>query len=42
LTFYSATPTSPVDELPANATDVVSEQLSPYYYCLTFHVPPID
>jgi len=39
LTFYTTTPTSPVAHLPAGATAVVSEQLSRYYYCLTFRMP---
>jgi ubiquinone/menaquinone biosynthesis C-methylase UbiE/uncharacterized protein YbaR (Trm112 family) len=40
LTFYTAHAASPVDQLPAGAADVISEQLSRYYYCLTFHMPP--
>ena len=39
LTFYTATPTSPLADLPVEATAVVSEQLSRYYYCLTFRMP---
>jgi hypothetical protein len=39
LTFYTTTATSPVAHLPAGATAIVSEQLSRYYYCLTFRVP---
>jgi len=42
LTFYSARPASPVADLPAQATGVVSEQLSRYYYCLTFRMPQHD
>jgi ubiquinone/menaquinone biosynthesis C-methylase UbiE/uncharacterized protein YbaR (Trm112 family) len=40
LTFYSPAPTSPVAQLPADATAVMSEQVSRYYYCLTFRMPP--
>src|SRR4029453_11176937 len=40
LTFYAAAPGSPVAHLPAGATEVVSEQVSRYYYCLTFRMPP--
>ena len=39
LTFYTAAPISPVAQLPAGATAVVSEQLSRFYYCLSFRVP---
>jgi ubiquinone/menaquinone biosynthesis C-methylase UbiE/uncharacterized protein YbaR (Trm112 family) len=39
LTFYSPAPTSPVAHLPARATAVISEQVSRYYYCLTFRMP---
>jgi ubiquinone/menaquinone biosynthesis C-methylase UbiE/uncharacterized protein YbaR (Trm112 family) len=42
LTFYAAVPTSPVAHLPRGATAVVSEQVSRYYYCLTFRMPPHD
>ena len=39
LTFYTTTAESPVPDLPAGATDVVSEQVSRYYYCLSFRMP---
>ncbi len=39
LTFYSAASISPVAQLPPGATAVVSEQVSRYYYCLTFRMP---
>ena len=42
LTFYSAASTSPVAHLPPGATGVVSEQVSRYYYCLTFRIPRHD
>jgi ubiquinone/menaquinone biosynthesis C-methylase UbiE/uncharacterized protein YbaR (Trm112 family) len=42
LTFYTATSESPVSHLPAHATGIVSEQVSRYYYCLTFRMPRRD
>jgi ubiquinone/menaquinone biosynthesis C-methylase UbiE/uncharacterized protein YbaR (Trm112 family) len=42
LTFYSPAPASPVADLPPRAAGVISEQVSRYYYCLTFHMPPLD
>ena len=42
LTFYTTAPTSPIAHLPPGATDVVSEQVSRYYYCLTFRMPRRD
>jgi ubiquinone/menaquinone biosynthesis C-methylase UbiE/uncharacterized protein YbaR (Trm112 family) len=42
LTFYAAESTSPVAHLPSCATAVVSEQVSRYYYCLTFRMPRHD
>jgi ubiquinone/menaquinone biosynthesis C-methylase UbiE len=39
LTFYASESASPVGDLPPGATDVVSEQLSRYYYGLTFRMP---
>jgi ubiquinone/menaquinone biosynthesis C-methylase UbiE/uncharacterized protein YbaR (Trm112 family) len=39
LTFYTAAPASPVALLPPQASAVVSEQVSRYYYCLTFRIP---
>jgi ubiquinone/menaquinone biosynthesis C-methylase UbiE/uncharacterized protein YbaR (Trm112 family) len=41
LTFYSAEPVSPIDHLPPEVAAVVSEQVSRYYYCLTFRMPPL-
>jgi len=38
LTFYTTKAESPVADLPAGATGVVSEQVSRYYYCLTFRM----
>ena len=40
LTFYDPTPACPVALLPAGAYDVVEEQVSRFYYCLTFRMPP--
>jgi ubiquinone/menaquinone biosynthesis C-methylase UbiE/uncharacterized protein YbaR (Trm112 family) len=40
LTFYASDSASPVGHLPPGATDVVSEQVSRYYYGLTFRMPP--
>ena len=42
LTFYTTTAESPVAELPEGAIGVVSEQVSRYYYCLTFRMPSHD
>ncbi|HJQ85717.1 MAG TPA: methyltransferase domain-containing protein [Candidatus Binatia bacterium] len=42
LTFYAADATSPVAHLPAGATAVRSEQVSRYYYCLSFSMPRHD
>ena len=39
LTFYTAAPGSPLALLPPGATGVISEQVSRYYYCLTFRMP---
>jgi ubiquinone/menaquinone biosynthesis C-methylase UbiE len=36
LTFYDRAPRSPVALLPPEATDVVDEQVTRFYYCLTF------
>ncbi len=38
LTFYDQDPHAPVELLPDGATDVVSEQISRFYYCLRFRV----
>ena len=39
LTFYTAAPGSPLALLPPGASAVVPEQVSRYYYCLTFRMP---
>jgi ubiquinone/menaquinone biosynthesis C-methylase UbiE len=39
LTFYDAAPTCPRMHLPAGARAVREEQLSRFYYCLTFRAP---
>jgi ubiquinone/menaquinone biosynthesis C-methylase UbiE/uncharacterized protein YbaR (Trm112 family) len=39
LTFYTAAPGSPLALLPPGARGVISEQVSRYYYCLTFRMP---
>jgi ubiquinone/menaquinone biosynthesis C-methylase UbiE/uncharacterized protein YbaR (Trm112 family) len=39
LTFYTAASASPIALLPPHALAVVSEQVSRYYYCLTFRIP---
>jgi ubiquinone/menaquinone biosynthesis C-methylase UbiE/uncharacterized protein YbaR (Trm112 family) len=39
LTFYTSDAGSPVALLPPGATGVTSEQVSRYYYCLTFRMP---
>jgi ubiquinone/menaquinone biosynthesis C-methylase UbiE/uncharacterized protein YbaR (Trm112 family) len=39
LTFYDHDPHSPVELLPPGAADVTSEQVSRFYYCLTFSMP---
>jgi ubiquinone/menaquinone biosynthesis C-methylase UbiE len=36
LTFYDRAPASPTALLPPDATDVVDEQVTRFYYCLTF------
>ncbi|MBN9681274.1 MULTISPECIES: methyltransferase domain-containing protein [unclassified Corallococcus] len=41
LTFYTREAKSPRDLLPRNAEDVIEEQVSPFYYCLTFRVPAV-
>ncbi|NRD61813.1 methyltransferase domain-containing protein [Corallococcus exiguus] len=41
LTFYTRDAKSPRDLLPRNAEDVIEEQVSPFYYCLTFRVPAV-
>jgi SAM-dependent methyltransferase len=39
FTFYEPNPRSPTHLLPPGATDVIDEQPSRCYYCLTFRVP---
>jgi ubiquinone/menaquinone biosynthesis C-methylase UbiE/uncharacterized protein YbaR (Trm112 family) len=39
ITFYDAAPASPRPHLPADAVDVREEQVSRFYYCLTFRMP---
>lgn len=39
ITFYDDDPHAPVDELPTQAVDVLDEQVSRFYYCLTFKMP---
>jgi SAM-dependent methyltransferase/uncharacterized protein YbaR (Trm112 family) len=40
LTFYTPEAVCPRAELPVAATDVLEEQISIFYYCLRFRVPP--
>jgi ubiquinone/menaquinone biosynthesis C-methylase UbiE/uncharacterized protein YbaR (Trm112 family) len=39
ITFYDAAPTAPRRHLPPGAIDVRAEQVSRFYYCLTFRMP---
>lgn len=39
LTFYDPAPHCPVEALPANAIDVLQEQVSRFYYSLRFRMP---
>lgn len=39
LTFYDPAPACPRPYLPGDATDVIEEQVSRFYYCLTFRMP---
>ncbi|MBH23188.1 MAG: SAM-dependent methyltransferase [Myxococcales bacterium] len=39
LTFYDDTPHCPSEELPEGATEVSEEQISRFYYCLSFTMP---
>jgi ubiquinone/menaquinone biosynthesis C-methylase UbiE/uncharacterized protein YbaR (Trm112 family) len=39
ITFYDPAPAAPVAHLPAAAVDVVDEQATRFYYCLTFRMP---
>jgi ubiquinone/menaquinone biosynthesis C-methylase UbiE/uncharacterized protein YbaR (Trm112 family) len=38
ITFYSRDPHCPRELLPLGATDVIEEQVAPFYYCLSFRV----
>lgn len=40
ITFYDPSPHCPVELLPPGATGVREEQITPFYYCLTFRMPP--
>jgi ubiquinone/menaquinone biosynthesis C-methylase UbiE len=40
LTFYDPDPRCPTDSLPEGAVDVLEEQVSRFYYCLRFRMPP--
>ena len=39
ITFYDSAPIAPRRHLPPGATDVREEQVSRFYYCLTFRMP---
>ena len=39
LTLYDLAPCAPRAHLPAGSTDVTEEQVSRFYYCLTFRMP---
>lgn len=39
LTFYDDNPHCPVEALPAGAEGVVEDQVSAFYYCLTYRMP---
>lgn len=39
ITFYDDDPRAPVTELPAAAIDVRDEQISRFYYCLSYRMP---
>lgn len=40
LTLYDLAPRSPIAYLPPDADNVTDEQVSRFYYCLTFEMPP--
>jgi ubiquinone/menaquinone biosynthesis C-methylase UbiE/uncharacterized protein YbaR (Trm112 family) len=40
LTLYDPSPRAPVAYLPPGAVDVIDEQVSRFYYCLTFSIAP--
>ena len=39
ITFYDDDPHAPVEQLPPRAVDVRDEQISRFYYCLSFRMP---
>ncbi len=39
VTFYEPRPHAPVEHLPAGARDVLTEQVSRFFYCLRFRMP---
>jgi len=39
VTFYDDDPHSPIEHVPPGATDVRNEQLSRFFYCLSFRAP---
>jgi len=41
VTFYDPDPRAPVHLLPPSAGNVIEEQISRFYYCLTFSMPAI-
>jgi len=42
LTFYDADPHCPTELLPEGASGVIEEQISRFYYCLTFRMPDLS
>ncbi|MEL6179684.1 MAG: class I SAM-dependent methyltransferase, partial [Myxococcota bacterium] len=40
LTFYDDAPRCPSEQVPTTATHVLEEQISRFYYCLSFTMPP--
>jgi ubiquinone/menaquinone biosynthesis C-methylase UbiE/alkylhydroperoxidase/carboxymuconolactone decarboxylase family protein YurZ/uncharacterized protein YbaR (Trm112 family) len=39
ITMYDLAPHAPVEHLPSRAVDVIEEQASRFYYCLSFRMP---
>jgi ubiquinone/menaquinone biosynthesis C-methylase UbiE/uncharacterized protein YbaR (Trm112 family) len=39
VTFYDSNPHCPVEHLPPRAQNVITEQVSRFFYCLTFRMP---
>jgi hypothetical protein len=39
LTAYDAAPRAPTALVPPDAQDVIEEQVSRFYYCLSFRMP---